>query len=117
MATHEIPQDQWESFFAVFSERRNGALVTVELADPQKGPRKAETNQPLTGITIDDAGSVLLQLGGTGSDTVTRTITEPKAVYHKSAAGVMSDEVNHDEIIEITSAGDPPITQLHFSGQ
>ena len=113
MATHEIPQDQWESFFSVFSERRNGAIVTVELADPQKGPRKAETNQPLTGIMLDDAGSVVVQFGG---DAVSRTITEPKAVYHKSAAGLMSDEVNHDEIIEITSAGDPPITQLHFSG-
>lgn len=113
MATHEIPRDQWESFFGVFSERRNGALVTIEIADPQKGPRKAETNQPLTGIALDDAGSVVLSLGG---DAATRTITEPKAVYHKSAAGVMSDEVNHDEIIEITSAGDPPITQLHFSG-
>jgi hypothetical protein len=117
MATHEIPQDQWESFFTVFSERRSGALVTIETADPQKGPRKAETNQPLTGITIDDAGSVVLRMGGAGgNDAVTRTITEPKAVYHKSAAGLMSDEVNHDEILEITSAGDPPVTQLHFSG-
>lgn len=116
MATHEISKDQWESFFSVFSERRGGALVTVEIADPQKGPRKAETNQPLTGITMDDAGSVVLHLGAGSGDAVTRIITEPKAVYHKSAAGVMSDEVNHDEIIEITSAGDPPITQLHFSG-
>lgn len=116
MATHEIPQEQWESFFTVFSERRSGALVTVEVADPQKGPRKAETNQPLMNISINEAGSVVVRLGGTGSDAVTRTIGEPKAVYHKSAAGMMSDEVNHDEIIEITSAGDPPITQLHFSG-
>ncbi len=89
-------------------------MVTVELADPQKGPRKAEKNQPLTGITVDDAGSVVVQFGG--GDATTRTITEPKAVYHKSAAGLMSDEVNHDEILEITSAGDPPVTQLHFSG-
>lgn len=112
MATHEIPQDQWESFFTVFNDRRNGAMVTVEIADPQKGLRKAETNQPLTSIHVAD-GNIVLQLGGDGA---TRTITQPKTVYHKSAAGMMSDEVNHDEIIEITSAGDPPVTQLHFSG-
>ncbi len=115
MATHEIPQDQWESFFTVFNERRSGANVSVEIADPQKGLRKAETNQPLTGISVTD-GSIVLKLGGNGSDAVTRTIAQPKTVYHKSAAGMMSDEVNHDEIIEITSAVDPPVTQLHFSG-
>ncbi len=118
MATHEIPKEQWETFFTTFSERRKGALVTVEVADPQKGPRKEVSNLPLIGITIDDAGSgaghVSLLLGDAGSDNITHTVTEPKAVYHKSAAGLLSDEVNHDEIIEITSAGDPPITQLHF---
>jgi hypothetical protein len=115
MATHEISPDQWESFFTVFNERRSGATVTVEIADPQKGLRKAETNQPLTSISVAD-GNIVLKMGGNGGDAVTRTITQPKTVYHKSAAGMMSDEVNHDEIIEVTSAGDPPVTQLHFSG-
>ena len=95
--------------------------MTVEVADPQKGPRKEISDKPLVGITMDHAGSgagsITLLLGGEGADLITHIVTEPKALYHKSAAGIISDEVNHaDEIVEITSAGDPPITQLHFAG-
>ena len=109
MATHEIPASEWTPFFQTFSERRKSATVTVEVADPQKGLRKDETNIALDVITVSDAAITVHFAGG-----ATHVITAPKAVYHKSAAGVMSDEVNHDEIIEITSADSPPVTQLHF---
>jgi hypothetical protein len=120
MATHEIPKEQWSDFLTTFSDRRKGAKVTVEVADPHKGPRKEVADLPLIGITIDDAGSdagsISLLLGEEGSDHVTHIINSPKALYHKSAAGVLSDEVNQDEILEVTSSDDPPVTQLHFAG-
>lgn len=120
MATHDIPKSDWKSFLTTFSERRKGAMVSVEVADPQKGLRKEVDGLPLLGITMDDkgsgAGDIALLLGDETGHHVTHLITEPKAIYHKSAAGLMSDEVNLDEILEITSANDPPITQVHFKG-
>jgi len=120
MATHEIAKDDWKTFLTTFSERRKGALVTVEVADPQHGPRKEIDGLPLVGISYEEtgsgAGSILLFLGDATNDNVTHTISHPKALYHKPGAGVLSDEVNTNEIIEVTSADDPPIIQLHFSG-
>lgn len=120
MATHEISKDQWKPFLETLSERRKGAKVTVEVADPHHGPRKEVTDLPLVGISYEDkgseTGSVELLLGDAAGDHVTRVISHPKTIYHKSAAGVLSDEVNHDEIVEITSSDDPPVTQLHFKG-
>ena len=113
MATHEIPEPQWAAFFDTFSERRKDALVTVETADPQKGPRKEESGLPLSAITYITGGAVTVTFGG----GATHVINAPKTVYHKGAAGLLSDEVNHDEIIEITSAENPPITQLHFASR
>ena len=46
---------------------------------------------------------------------VTHAIENPNRVFHKTAAGVMSDEVNQDEVIEITAPGHPPITYLRFA--
>lgn len=112
MATHEIPEAEWSAFFQTFSARRKGATVTVETADPQKGPRKEESNVPLAAITYADGAVTVAFEGG-----ATHAITSAKAVYHKGAAGLMSDEVNHDEIIEVTSADNPPVTQLHFAAR
>ena len=109
MATHEIPPSEWTGFFETFSARRKGATVSIGTADPQKGQHKAETNVTLDAITASDGAITVLFAGGEA-----HTITAPKAVYHKSAAGIMSDEVNHDEIIEVTSVDNPPVTQLHF---
>jgi len=119
MATHEIPQSEWKSFLETFSARREGAIVSVEVTDPKQGPRREVGGLPLVGITYEQegsgAGTIELLLGTNPSDHVTHTVTSPKAIYHKGAAGVLSEEVNADEIIEITSADEPPIVQLHFA--
>lgn len=119
MATHEIPASEWKSFLQTFSERRKGAKVTVEVTDPKQGPRREIGGLALVGITYEGegsgAGTIELLLGDDPSAHVTHTVTHPKAIYHKGGAGVLSEEVNPDEIIEITSADEPPIVQLHFA--
>ena len=42
-------------------------------------------------------------------------MTNPVHVYHKNAAGLISEEVNPDEVLEITSSDDPRITYLRFA--
>lgn len=120
MATHDIPREQWKQFFEEFSKRHQGrARVTVEAVDPRTQPHVEANRLPFVGISYEekgsDAGSVVLLLGTEPNDHVTHVIADPKHVYHKPGAGVMSSEVNPDEILEITAPGDPPITFLHFT--
>jgi len=113
MATHEIGRDAWPSYFEEFTQTHQGARVTVETVDAQSDPKISPRDRPFLGISYAQQGSdetIALQLEGDAA----HTITAPKHVYHKTGAGLISDEVNVDEILEITSAGHPAITYLQF---
>jgi len=118
MATHEIARERWAEFFEVFSKKRQGTEVEVDAVSPTAGVRPETLWLPFVGISYEekgsDAGDILILTGTELGDHVTHTVTAPKQVYHKSAAGILSDEVTEDEIIEITSANDPPVTYLRF---
>ena len=118
MATHDIERERWGAFFDEFSRRRQGMLVTIEAVAPESGPQVETRGLPFVGITLDRKGSggdtIEILTGTERDDHLSHTIPAPTRVYHKTGAGVMSDEVNPDEILEITSSGDPPITYLRF---
>ena len=118
MATHDIPRENWATFLDEFSRTHTGALVTVETVDAQSDPRIEAKALPLGGLTFEnkdgEGDTISLLLGAETADQMTHTITGPKHVYHKTGAGIISDEVNAGEILEITSAGHPAITQLQF---
>jgi hypothetical protein len=113
MATHEIGRDAWASYFEEFTRTHQNARVTVETVDAQADPQISPKDKPFTGISYANQGDgeiIELLLGGEKA----HAITAPKHVYHKTGAGIISDEVNSDEILEITSAGHPAITLLQF---
>ena len=116
MATHDISSDRWTAFFEEFSSRRQGALITVETIAPQEEPKTEIHALPLVGISLDTKGSgansIELLLGTEASDHITHSIMHPTQVFHKTGPGILSDEVNTEEIIEITAKGNPPITRL-----
>ena len=119
MPTREISRDHWPAFFDDFSRARAGSLVTIELvSDPQADPQFEARRLPLVGLSYDPKGSgaghIEIMVGTEGSDHVTHTITQPVHVYHKDGAGLISDEVNVDEILEVTSASATRITYLRF---
>jgi len=118
MPTRQIEPDQWKAFLEEFSRRHQGTVVAIEVADPESGKQSEVRAMPFVGITFETNGSeadTIEVLAGTETeDHVEHTIFRPKAIYHKEAAGLISDEVNRDEILEITSADDPPITYLRF---
>lgn len=119
MATHDIPRQDWESYLSQFTQRHQGALITIEDVDPMTDP--AVEAGDLTFVSIGykaeegDGGVIELVTTSAGSDhQKTHAIPQPKAVFHKPGAGVLSSEVNPDEVLEITSGGKPPIHLLTF---
>ena len=119
MPTREIIRSEWKAYFDEFSRARTGERVTVELIhDPQTDPQFTLHRQPLVGISFEEKGSgegqIEIIAGGETSDSLTHAITHPVHVYHKNARGLISDEVNVDEVLEITSTDDPRITFLRF---
>jgi hypothetical protein len=118
MPTRQIEPDQWKSFLEEFSRRHQGSLIAIETADPEAGTQEETKLMPFLGISFEEKGSeadsVEVIAGTEAEDHVTHTIFLPKKIYHKEGAGLISDEVNRDEILEITSADDPPITYLRF---
>ena len=121
MATHEIPRDQWTEFLEEFTRRRQGARVTIRAVDPRTSPETQARSAPFEGISFeagagdDGSGEIVLLLGADGPiRAAPHAIRAPRHLYHKPGAGVISSEVNPDEILEITAGNEPPITYLLF---
>ena len=120
MPTREIPRAEWKNYFDEFSRTRFDEMVTVELIfSPQSDPQYALMHQPLVGISFaetgSEAGTIEIMVGGETTDSLTHTVTNPVHVYHKNAAGLISDEVNPEEVLEFTSSDAPQITYLRFA--
>ncbi len=120
MPTREIARTEWKTYFDEFSRTRAGELVTVELIyNPQADPQYALTRQPLAGMTFEEkdgeSGTIEISAGTKENHSLTHTVTNPVHVYHKNARGLISDEVNVDEVVEITSTDDPHIVFLRFT--
>ncbi len=120
MPTREIARTEWKTYFDDFSRNRQGEVVSVELIfSPQSDPDYALEKQPLVGLSYEekgsDAGSILIMAGGKENDSVTYRVTNPVHVYHKNARGLISEEINDDEVIEVTSTDDPRIVFLRFA--
>ncbi len=120
MPTREIARPEWKTYFDDFSKNRQGEVVSVELIfDPQADPSYPLEHQPLVGLSYEqkgsDAGSILIMAGGEETDSVTYRVTSPVHVYHKNARGLISDEINDEEVIEVTSTDEPRIVFLRFA--
>jgi hypothetical protein len=119
MATHEIPEKDWATYFQAFTERHRGARVTIENVDPLTQPEIATRDLPFVGIayhhTASGAAAIELTFGNeTGHGSSTHTVHAPKEVFHKPGAGVLSSEVNPDEVLEITTSERPPVHLITF---
>ena|SRR5579883_2290720 len=118
MPTRQIEPEQWKPFLEDFSRRHQGVTVEIEIADPEAGTQEEVRSLPFVGISFEakgsDADSIEVLAGTETEDHIAHTIFRPKKIYHKEAAGLISDEVNQDEVLEITSAATPPITYLRF---
>jgi len=84
MPTQEIPREDWNDFFDVFSRQHEGWLATLEVFATHVGAQEAAREMPLEGISValrDDADAIAISLGKTPEDHVTHTITKPEHVW------------------------------------
>jgi hypothetical protein len=94
--------------------------VTIEDVDPMTSPNEEAGDLTFVSITYKGQGNdeviELITTSGEGNQAAqsTHSIDAPKSVFHKPGAGVLSSEVNPDEVLEITSGGKPPIHLLTF---
>jgi len=85
MPTQEIPREQWNNFFDIFSRQHEDWLATLEVFAPDVGAQEAAHELPLEGVSIasedDEAGAIAISLGKTPADHLTHTITRPEHVW------------------------------------
>jgi len=91
MPTQEIPRDEWNNFFDVFSRQHEGWLATLEVFGPDIGAQEEAHELPLEGISIASGNNgteaIAIHLGKTPEDHVTHTITKPKHVWLEQTSG------------------------------
>ena len=111
MPTQEIPREDWNNFFDVFSRQHEGWLATLEIFASDIGAQEEAHELPLEGISIasgdNGADAVAINLGKTAEDHVTHTITNPEHVWLEQTSG------GADAALEIDSH-DQPKTLLRF---
>ncbi|MFL6208733.1 MAG: DUF5335 family protein [Pyrinomonadaceae bacterium] len=103
MPTREIPHNEWNAFFEIFSKQHEGWLATVEVLGPDIGAQEEAHELPLVGITADlkgsDADAISISVGKAAADHITHTITGAAHVRLEQA------ENGADEALQIESAG------------
>ncbi len=100
MPTHEIPREQWVSFFDSFSGKHQGWLVTIQVIGSDVGAQAEARERPLEGISADlkdNENFVNITVGRMPEDRLTHTVRDTARVWLKQ-----SDE-GADEALEIES--------------
>ena len=91
MSTQEIPREDWNNFFDVFSRQHEGWLATLEVFGPDVGAQEEAHELPFEGISIASEGNgadaIAINLGKTPEDHVTHTITKPEHVWLEQTSG------------------------------
>jgi hypothetical protein len=91
MPTQEIPRDEWNNFFDVFSRQHEGWLATLETFGPDIGAQEEAHELPFESISITSGNNgtdaIAIDLGKTPEDHFTHRITEPEHVWLEQTSG------------------------------
>ena len=84
MKTKEIPRNEWQEFFDIFSRQHEGWLVTLEILGSEIGAQVEEHGLPFEGI-VDEENAVqgheiLMMFGAKRDDHITHSISNPATV-------------------------------------
>ena len=102
MPTEDIPPQDWESFFNMFSRQHEGWCATVVILGDDIGVGVEAREMPLVGITldvIDGNRTIAILFRDKGSEHLTHFVSEPKCVRLKQ-----TEEGAH-EALAIESGG------------
>ena len=84
MKTKEIPRNEWQEFFNIFSRQHEGWLVTLEILGSEIGAQVEEHGLPFEGI-VDEGDEVqgheiVMMFGAKPDDHITHSISNPATV-------------------------------------
>jgi hypothetical protein len=83
--TQEIPRNQWNSFFEIFSRQHEGWLATLEIFGKDLGAQEEAHELPLEGVSLTSVGNeaeaISIDLGSTAEDHVSHAVIEPARVW------------------------------------
>ena len=85
METREIPRNEWQSFFEVFSRQHEGWLATLEIFGQEIGAQAEHGELPLKSVTltpvVGKSEAITINLGKIPKDHVKNTVIEPTHVW------------------------------------
>ena len=114
MPTREIPREEWNAFFEMFSKQHEGWLATVEVLGRDIGAQEAAHELPLVGITAELQGTngdaVSIIVGKAAADHVTHTVAGATHVRLEQA------ESGADEALQVEAAdGTTTLVRFRFA--
>ena len=84
MKTKEIPRNEWQKFFNIFSRQHEGWLVTLEILGPEIGAQVEERGLAFQGIVNEgdevQGNEILMMFGAKPDDHITHSISNPATV-------------------------------------
>lgn len=84
MKTKEIPRNEWQKFFNMFSRQHQGWLVTLEILGSEIGAQVEERGLALEGIVNEgdevQGNEILIMFGAKPDDHITHRIGNPTTV-------------------------------------
>ena len=84
MKTKEIPRNEWQEFFNIFSRQHEGWLVSLEILGSEIGAQVEERGLPFEGIVVEGdevkGHEILMMLGARPDDHITHSISNPATV-------------------------------------
>lgn len=111
MPTQEIPREQWNNFFNLFSRQHEGWLATLEVFATDAGAQQEVSDVPFEGISLDsskgESSAVVINIGNTPSDHVSHKIDHAVHIW------LQQTEAGADAALEI-EAEDDSKTLLRF---
>lgn len=85
MTTKEIPREEWNTFFDVFTRQHEGWLATLEIFGPDVGAQHEASDLPLEGVSLasgdGEPAAIAINLGKSPEDHITHTVTESQHVW------------------------------------
>ena len=84
MKTKEIPRNEWQAFFDIFSRQHEGWLATLEILGSEIGAQVEERGLTLEGIVSEgdevQGNEIRIMFGAKPDDHITHSISNPATV-------------------------------------
>lgn len=121
MPTRQIPREEWNAFFRMFSEQHEGWLSSVELLSPEAGHMVEAKELPLQGISLETKGTgapeIVVVAGTTPERHLSHAIRNPIEVWTREEDGVVQTvEIRSPDqttLLQLKMARQPGLTEAH----